>query len=58
MNYTCENCKSRNTWDCEDCWGGYCENFKLDEDTLDNEERRMFRILKQAIKEVMRESKN
>jgi hypothetical protein len=51
MNYTCENCKYRNTWDCEDCWGSACEDFKLDEDTLNEEERRMLRVLRQVIRE-------
>ena len=54
MNYTCENCRYRNTWDCEDCWGSACEDFKLDEDTLSEEERRMLRVLRQ----VMRENNN
>lgn len=55
MDYTCENCYSRNTWDCDD--GGYrrkCEYFRLDESTLSEEERRMLRVLRQ----VMRENNN
>ena len=41
MDYTCENCKSRNTWDCEDCWGRHCEDFELDESTLSEEEQKV-----------------
>ena len=39
MDYTCENCKSRHTWDCDD--GGVmrkCSDFELDESTLSSEE--------------------
>lgn len=46
MDYTCENCKSRNTWDCEDCWGRHCENFELDESTLSEKEQKMLRVWK------------
>lgn len=52
MDYTCENCKYRYTWDCDD--GGYrskCSEFKLDEDTLSEEERRMLRVLRQVMRE-------
>ena len=52
MDYTCENCKSRYTWDCDD---GYyrckCENFELDENTLGEEERRMLRVMRQVMRE-------
>lgn len=51
MDYTCENCKGRNTWDCEDYWGRHCENFELDESTLSEEEQKMFRVLRQVMKE-------
>ena len=54
MDYTCENCKSRNTWDCEDSWGRHCEGFELDESTLSEKEQMMLRVLRQ----VMRESKD
>lgn len=55
MDYTCENCKYRHTWDCEDGWcKSKCSEFKLDEDTLSEEERRMLRVLRQ----VMREKNN
>lgn len=55
MDYTCDNCYSRYTWDCDD--GGYrkrCERFRLDESTLSEEERKMLRVLRQ----VMEEQKN
>ena len=55
MDYTCENCKYRYTWDCDD--GDYrsrCEDFCLDESTLSEEERKMLRVLRQ----VMRENNN
>lgn len=52
MNYTCENCKYRYTWDCDDgdarC---KCEDFKLDENTLSEEERRMLRVMRQVMRE-------
>jgi hypothetical protein len=47
-----KNCKYRHTWDCDD--GGYrsrCGEFKLDEDTLNEEERRMLRVLRQVMSE-------
>lgn len=54
MDYTCENCKSRNTWDCEEYGGRHCENFELDESTLSEGEQKMFRVLRQ----IMRENDN
>ena len=55
MDYTCENCKSRFTWDCDDGRARWkCEDFELDESTLSEEERRMLRVLRQ----VMRENNN
>lgn len=51
MDYTCENCKNRNTWDCEDCWGRHCEDFELDESTLSKEEQKMLRVLRQVMRE-------
>ena len=56
MEYTCENCKSRYTWDCEERYGGSCENFRFDENTLDDEELKLFRVIKHAIKEVLKEN--
>lgn len=55
-DYTCENCKSRNTWDCEDCWGRACENFELDENTLDKEERTLLRVMRQIEREKRRDN--
>lgn len=52
MDYTCENCKSRHTWDCDD--GGYrckCSDFQLDEDTLNENERAMLRVMRQVMRE-------
>ena len=55
MDYTCENCTNRHTWDCEDGWcKRRCSEFKLDESTLSEEECRMLRVLRQ----VMRENDN
>lgn len=51
MDYTCENCRSRNTWDCEDCWGSACEDFVLDEDTLSKEEQMLLRVMRQVARE-------
>ena len=51
MSYSCENCKSRNTWDCENYWLDYCENFELDEDTLSEEEQMVIRAIGQIIGE-------
>ena len=53
MDYTCENCKSRFTWDCDDGRPTRkCEGFELDESTLDDDERRMLRVLRQVIKNL------
>jgi len=51
-DYTCENCKSRNTWDCEDrgC-NRICNEFRLDETTLNENERVMLRVMRQVIRE-------
>ena len=54
MDYTCENCKSRNTWDCEDCFGRKCENFELDESTISQKEQMLLRVMRQALKEGIR----
>lgn len=54
MDYTCENCTNRHTWDCEDCWGRHCEDFELDESTLSEKEQMLLRVMRQA----MRENKN
>lgn len=52
MDYTCENCKSRHTWDCDDGGVRYkCENFELDESTLSKEEQRLLRVMRQVIRE-------
>lgn len=51
MDYTCENCKYRNTWDCEDCWGSACSDFKLDENTLSKEEQMLLRVMRQIARE-------
>ena len=52
MDYTCENCKYRYTWDCDD--GDYrsrCEDFSLDESTLSERERELLRVMRQIIRE-------
>ena len=46
MDYTCENCKNRYTWDCDDGWPTHkCEDFELDESTLSESEREVLRVL-------------
>lgn len=52
MDYTCKNCMSRNTWDCEDSWCKRCEDFKLDVATLSEEEQMLFRVVKQVMEEM------
>ena len=50
MDYTCENCKSSQTWDWDD--GGVmrkCSDFELDESTLSNEEQRLLRVMRQVM---------
>ena len=57
MDYTCENCKYRHTWDCDD--GGYrskCDDFQLDEGTLSNDEAMLLRVMRQIERE--RRNKN
>ena len=52
MDYTCENCLSRHTWDCDDGdvrWK--CENFRLDESTLSEYERELLRVMRQVMSE-------
>ena len=52
MDYTCENCKLRHTWDCDD--GGVmrkCSDFELDESTLSSEEQRLLRVMRQVMSE-------
>ena len=52
MDYTCENCKSRYTWDCDDGWVTHkCEDFELDENTLSESERELLRVLRQVMRE-------
>ena len=52
MDYTCENCKSRFTWDCnDDFYRRKCENFALDETTLSEEERKILRTLRETMRE-------
>lgn len=52
MDYTCENCKLRHTWDCDD--GGVmrkCSDFELDESTLSSEEQMFLRVMRQVMSE-------
>ena len=50
MDYTCENCKNRYTWDCDAGWPTHkCEAFNLDESTLSEREREMLRVLSYII---------
>ena len=51
MNYTCKNCIYRNSWDCEDNWWDNCPLFKLDEDTLSEEEKNLIKALRYVLKE-------
>lgn len=55
MDYTCENCKFRHSWDCDDGYTKHkCSFFELDEETLDNEEQKMLRIVRQVMEEIMK----
>lgn len=58
MDYTCENCKSRHTWDCDDGTDAprnyKCGDFELDESTLSEEERKMLRVMRQIMRENSR----
>lgn len=52
MDYTCENCKSRYTWDCDDGHVTHkCKDFELDERTLSEKEQMMLRVMRQIMKE-------
>lgn len=52
MDYTCDNCKSRYTWDCDDGGNKWkCENFELDESTLSKREQEMLRVMRQVMRE-------
>lgn len=52
MDYTCDNCKSRYTWDCDDgCFRCRCEDFELDETTLSEREQEMIRVMRQVMRE-------
>lgn len=63
MDYTCANCVSRTTWDCEDRHQGFwdtkrCEDFKLDWETLDEEEKAVLygvAVLERKLIESIRE---
>lgn len=55
MNYTCRNCKYRNSYDCEDYNWGYWDKeacrdrFSLDIETLSPEERKTIINIAEAI---------
>lgn len=52
MDYSCENCKSRHTWDCDD--GGVrwkCKDFELDESTLSEKEQKILRVVRYVMRE-------
>ncbi len=52
MDYTCDNCKHRYAPHCDN--GMYrrkCIEFKLDEDTLSDEEQKMLRAFRQVVEE-------
>lgn len=52
MDYTCENCTQRHSWDCDDGWRRQrCDYFELDESTLTYTEREMFKVMRQVIRE-------
>ena len=52
MDYTCENCTQRYTWDCDDGRPTRrCEHFILDEKTLSERERETLRVLRQVMRE-------
>ena len=52
MDYTCENCKQRHAWDCDDGGATFrCDNFELDETTLSESEREMLRVMRNIMRE-------
>lgn len=52
MDYTCENCTQRHSWDCDDGWKRQkCDCFELDESTLTDTEREMFKVMRQVMRE-------
>ena len=51
MDYTCENCNNRNTWDCEGRCVRRCDNFSLDLSTLCEKEQMLYRVLRQIMME-------
>ena len=55
MDYTCENCRYRNSWYCEDGYHRRCEDFELDESTLDKQEVMMLRVMRQIMRELREE---
>lgn len=54
MGYKCDNCKNRNTIDCEFGYHRKCEDFELDIETLSEKEKSMFLLIGEALKEVKR----
>lgn len=53
MDYTCDNCVYRHTWDCDD-YGGVrykCEDFTLDESTISEDEKELLRVMRYVLKE-------
>lgn len=52
MDYTCENCINRHTWECDDGWQCQkCDSFELDELTLSESEKEMLRVIRQVVRE-------
>lgn len=47
-NSKCKYCKYRHSWDCDDGWAypkNGCENFELDKNTLNKNEKKAFEII-------------
>ena len=54
MDYSCENCKYRHTWDCDDGTVTHkCSDFELDEATLSGEEQMLLRVMRQVMREEL-----
>lgn len=52
MDYTCDNCENRYAAYCDNgMFRRKCSEFKLDEDTLSEEERKMLRAFRQVMEE-------
>lgn len=54
MDYTCENCRNRDNWECDDeRYRKKCEYFRLDESTLNEEEQKILEMIRQVMREMI-----